>query len=299
MRTREQRIFNIIGHIIMIFLTITAVVPMILMLISSLTSEPTIVRNGYNFFPEEWSTYAYRWVFTSNGSLILRAYGMSFLVTGIGTACSLVITTLFAYGLSKKGLPGRGLLTFLVFFTMLFNAGLVPSYMNYTQNFHLKDTFLALIVPNLMMNAFNVLLMKSYFQTAVPDEILEAAYIDGANESRTMLQVAIPLSKPIIATIGLFVGIAYWNDWNNGFIYLVKRADLYTIQNLLNRLMQSITMLQQNANNLGNVNEGLAMIPSVTVRMAMATLGILPIVIVYPFIQNNFVKGITLGGVKG
>ncbi len=299
MRTKEQRTFDIFGHTIMVILTIMALVPMILMLISSLTSEATIVKNGYNFFPEEWSLYAYIWVLTSNGSLILRAYGMSFLVTISGTVCSLVITTLLAYGLSKKGLPARGLLTFLVFFTMLFNAGLVPTYINYTQNFHLKDTFFSLIVPSLMMNAFNVLLMKSYFQTAVPDEILEAAYIDGANEFFTMIKVAIPLSKPIIATIAMFVGIAYWNDWNNGFIYLVKRSDLYTIQNLLNRLMQSITMLQQNANNLSNVNEGLAEIPSVTVRMAMATLGILPIVIVYPFIQNNFVKGITLGGVKG
>ncbi len=299
MRTKEQKIFDVIGHIFMAILTILAIVPMLLMLISSLTSEAAIVKDGYNFFPKQWSIYAYKWVLTSNGSTIIRAYGMSFLVTIIGTVSSLIITTLLAYGLSKKGLPGRGILTFLVFFTMLFNAGLVPTYINYTQNFHIKDTFFALIIPSLMMSAFNVLLMKSYFTSAVPDEILEAAYIDGANEFRTMIQVAIPLSKPIIATIAMFVGIAYWNDWNNGFIYLNKRVDLYTIQNLLNRLMQSITMLTQNASQLGNVQEGLAEIPAVTVRMAMATLGILPIVIVYPFIQNNFVKGITLGGVKG
>ena len=141
--------------------------------------------------------------------------------------------------------------------------------------------------------------MKSYFVTGVPDEILEAAYIDGAGEFQTMYLVALPMAKPIIATIGMFVGISYWNDWNNGFIYLVKNTDLYSIQNLLNRLMQNIQALSQNASNLSDASQGLAQIPTATVRMAMATLGILPIVIIYPFIQKNFVKGITLGGVKG
>ena len=149
------------------------------------------------------------------------------------------------------------------------------------------------------MNAFNVLLMKSYFVTGVPDEILEAAYIDGASEVQTMWKIAIPLSKPIVTTVAMFAGIAYWNDWNNGYIYLVKRTDLYSIQNLLNRLMQNIQALTQNASNLSNAGEGLAQIPSATVRMAMAALGILPIILIYPFIQKNFVKGITLGGVKG
>lgn len=182
---------------------------------------------------------------------------------------------------------------------MLFNGGLVPTYINYTNVFHIKDTIFALLVPSLLMNAFNVLLMKSYFVSNVPDEILEAAYIDGASEFQTMRKIAVPLSKPIIATIGMFAGIAYWNDWNNGYIYLVKRTDLYSIQNLLNRLMQNINALTQNASQVGNVNQGLSEIPSVSVRMAMATLGILPIVVIYPFIQKNFVKGITLGGVKG
>ena len=156
---------------------------------------------------------------------------------------------------------------------MLFNGGLVPTYINYTTVFHVKDTFFGLLVPSLMMSAFNVLLMKSYFVTGVPDEILEAAYIDGANEFQTMWKIAIPLSKPIITTVAMFSGIAYWNDWNNGYIYLTK--------------------------NMAQAGEGLSQIPSGTVRMAMAALGILPIMIIYPFIQKNFVKGITLGGVKG
>lgn len=299
MKTREDKIFNVFGHIFMILLTVMAIVPIVLMVISSLTSNGAVLRNGYSFFPEEWSTYAYEWIFASNGGVVLKAYGISFFITAIGTTCSLLLTIGLAYGLSKKGLPGRGIFTFLVVFTMLFNGGLVPTYINYTNVFHIRDTIYGLLIPSLLMNAFNILLMKSYFVTGVPDEILEAAYIDGASEFQTMVKIAVQLSKPIIATIGMFAGIAYWNDWNNGYIYLVQRTDLYSIQNLLNRLMQNINALTQNASQVGNVNQGLSEIPSVTVRMAMATLGILPIVVIYPFIQKNFVKGITLGGVKG
>lgn len=299
MKTKGDKIFNFIGHIVMILLAVMALVPIILMFISSFTDNSTLLQNGYSFIPEKWSTYAYTWVFTSNGSMILKAYGMSIILTAVGVTLSLAITTCLAYGLAKKTLPGRKVLTFLVFFTMLFNGGLVPTYINYTTVFHIKDTFLGLLLPSLLMNAFNVLLMKSYFSTGVPEEIVEAAYIDGASEFQTMWRIAIPLSKPIVTTVAMFAGIAYWNDWNNGYIYLVKRTDLYTIQNLLNRLMQNIQALTQNATNISNAGEGLAQIPSATVRMAMAALGILPIIIVYPFIQKNFVKGITLGGVKG
>lgn len=299
MKTREDKVFNFFGHIFMALLSIMAVVPIILMVISSLTDNGALVQNGYSFFPAKWSMYAYEWIFTSNSSMILRAYGVSFILTAIGTSIAVIITVFLSYGLSKHDLPGRKILTFLVFFTMLFNGGLVPTYINYTTVFHVKDTFFGILVPSLLMNAFNVLLMKSYFVTNVPEEILEAAYIDGASEVRTMWKIAIPLSKPIITTIAMFYGIAYWNDWNNGYIYLVNRTDLFSIQNLLNRLMQNIQALTQNASNLSNVGEGLAQIPSSTVRMAMATLGILPVVIIYPFIQKNFVKGITLGGVKG
>lgn len=299
MKTKESKMYDMMGHLIMTILSLLAIIPIILMVISSVTDNASLIQNGYSFFPKKWSLYAYEWIFQSNSAVVLRAYGMSFLLTAVGVTVSLMITTLLAYGLSKKDLPFRGLLTFLVFFTMLFNGGLVSTYINYTNVFHIKDTFAGLLVPGLLMNAFNVLLMKSYFVTSVPDEILEAAYIDGAGEFKTMYSIALPMAKPIIATIGMFVGIAYWNDWNNGFIYLVKNTDLYSIQNLLNRLMQNIQALTQNASSVSNATQGLAQIPTATVRMSLATLGILPIVVIYPFIQKNFVKGITLGGVKG
>lgn len=299
MKRRDDLVFNFLGHAVMTLLSLLAVIPIALMLISSFADNTVLLQKGYTFLPEKRSLFAYEWLFQTNGGIVTRAYGISFLLTAVGTLCSLFITTPLAYGLSKPGLPLRKLLMFYVFFTMLFNGGLVPTYINYTNVFKVKDTFYGLLIPSLLMNAFNVLLMKSYFTSSVPSEILEAAYIDGANEFQTMVRIAIPMAKPMIATIGMFVGIAYWNDWNNGYIYLLKRTDLFSIQNLLNRLMQNIQMLTSNAQQLSNVNEGLAKIPQASVRMAMATLGILPIVIVYPFIQKNFVKGITLGGVKG
>lgn len=298
MKTREEKRFQVLGNVIMILLSAAALLPIILMFMSSITDNDTLIKNGYSYIPAKFSLQAYTYIF-STGNSVIHAYGISVALTIIGTTCSLIITTMLAYALSKRDLPGKGILTFLVFFTMLFNGGLVPTYINYTSTFGMKNTFWALLIPSLLTNGFNILLMKSYFVTGVPDEILEAAYIDGATEFKTFYQVALPLAKPIVATIGLFAGIAYWNDWMNGYIYLTKRTDLFSVQNLLNRMIQNIQFLTQNSSNIANANVGLSSIPSVSVRMAMAVVGILPIIIVYPFIQNNFVKGITLGGVKG
>ena len=298
-KTTGDKRLNLIGYIVMIILTFNALIPIILMVISSLTDNASLMLNGYSFVPDKWSTYAYRWIFAFSGGMVMRAYGISFLVTIIGTLANVLITIGLAYGLSKRDLPGKSFFTFYVVFTMLFNGGLVPTYINYTNVFHIKDTIWTLLVLSLLCNAFNVLLTKSYFVSGIPNEIIEAAYIDGANELQTLHSVVIPLAKPIIATISMFAGIAYWNDWNNGYIYLVKRTEFFSIQNLLNRLMQNINALTQNANQVNNVTTALADVPSVTVRMAIATLGILPIIIVYPFIEKSFVKGITLGGVKG
>lgn len=298
MSNEKDRGFQFFCCAFMILLTLVALLPILLMVISSLSSQNSLLQNGYSFWPAEWSLEGYKYVFET-GSQIPRAYCVSVLITAIGTTCSLIITTMLAYGLSRPGLPGRNLLTFLVVFTMLFNGGLVPTYLNYTGVFHIKNTIWALLIPNLLMSGYNVMLCKSYFVSSVPGEILEAAKIDGAGEFTIFTRVALPMSKPIVATIGMFAGIAYWNDWYNGYIYLTTATELYSIQNLLNRMIQNIQFLSQNASNLTQASQGLSAIPTASVRMAMAVLGILPIVIIYPFIQNNFVKGITLGGVKG
>lgn len=297
MRNKDERRFNVLGHIIMAFLSFNAIMPVILLIMSSITDNDSLIRDGYGFIPAKFSLKAYEYIFEFD--TVPRAYVISIVLTLIGVFCSLTITTMLGYALARQGLPFRGIITFLVFFTMLFNGGLVPTYVNYTNVFHLKDTFFALLIPGLMTNGFYILLMKSYFVTGVPNEIMEAAYIDGATEMKTFLKVALPLAKPIVATIALFSGLAYWNDWNNGYVYISKRVELYSIQNLLQRMIQNIQFLTQNAGNIVNAEQGLASIPSVSVRMAIAIVGLLPILIAYPFVQRQLVKGITLGGVKG
>lgn len=295
---RSDKKFQIFSHAVLIVFSLLALMPMILMFTSSLTDNSELIANGYTYFPKKWSVYAYEYIF-STGNSVVHACGISLILTLLGTVLALTITTLLAYAISKKDMPGRKVITFLIVFSMLFNGGLVPTYIIYTNLLGIKNSFWALLVPGLLMNGFNVMLMKSYFVSSIPEEILDAAYIDGASETRTFLSVVIPLSKPILATIALFAGIAYWNDWMNGYIYLTKRTDLYSVQNLLNRMMQNIQFLSQSSSNVQNANVGLSAIPMASVRMAMAVVGILPIIIIYPFVQKYFVKGITLGGVKG
>lgn len=295
---RSDKKFQIFSHAVLIVFSLLALMPMILMFTSSLTDNSELIASGYTYFPKKWSVYAYEYIF-STGNSVVHAYGISLILTLLGTVLALTITTLLAYAISKKDMPGRKVITFLIVFSMLFNGGLVPTYIIYTNLLGIKNSFWALLVPGLLMNGFNVMLMKSYFVSSIPEEILDAAYIDGASETRTFLSVVIPLSKPILATIALFAGIAYWNDWMNGYIYITKRTDLYSVQNLLNRMMQNIQFLSQSSSNVQNANVGLSAIPMASVRMAMAVVGILPIIIIYPFVQKYFVKGITLGGVKG
>ncbi len=295
---KDEQKFQIIAHAVMILLSVFAILPLILMVVSSFTDNDLLIAEGYKFWPSKWSVYAYEYIF-STGNSVIRAYGVSIVLTLVGTFLSLTITTMLAYAISKADLPGRGLITFVIVFSMLFNGGLVPTYIIYTNVFNIKNTFAALLIPGLLMNAFNVMLMKSYFVSSIPGEILDAAFIDGAGETMTFYKIVIPLSKPILATIALFAGIAYWNDWMNGYIYITKRTDLYSVQNLLNRMMQNIQFLSQSSSNVQNATAGLSAIPLASVRMAMAAVGILPIMVMYPFVQKYFVKGITLGGVKG
>lgn len=281
---------------VLLIVSLMCIVPLLLVVASSFTSERALEQNGYSLFPSELSLDAYIYLLTSKDKL-LRAYEVTFFVTIIGTLSSVMITMLFAYPLSNRELPGRTFFSFFVFFTMLFNGGLIPTYLMYTQTFHIKDTIWALIVPSLLMNGFSVLMIRTYLSTNIPQEILDAARIDGASDMRTFCAIVLPLSKPILATVAFMTGLAYWNDWMNGLYYLVKRTDLFTIQNLLNRILSSAEFLRNNDSN-ALITAGLK-IPSVGSRMAISVIAMLPILIAYPFFQRGFVKGITIGGVKG
>lgn len=292
---KDDTIWQVMSHFVMILLSLLALLPFILLVMASITDNQWATANGFSFFPKKFSTDAYRYII-NQWMTIGKAYGMTILVTVLGTVVSLLISSGFAYALSKENIPGIRILNFLCLFTMLFNGGIVASYYCWVSVFHVRDTVWALIFPNLMMNAFNVILIKNYFRNSIPASLLEAARIDGATEFRIYSRIVMPLSVPIMATIGLMTGIAYWNDWTNGLYYLTERngRKFYTIQMVLNSINESIAFLNSNSSSaIANVQ-----LPSTTVRMAIAVVGILPIMLAYPFFQRYFVKGITLGGVK-
>ena len=281
-------------NIVLIGVTLITVLPMVLLFMSSITEDNTLVVNGYSFFPEKFSLGAYRYIL-QNASTIFRAYGITILVTVIGTALSLLLTTLMAFPLSLKDIPGRRALNFYVFFTMLFSGGLVPSYIMWTNTFHIKNTLLAYLLPNLLMGAFNIILARTFFTTNIPNDIYEAAKIDGAGYLTIYAKIALPLSKPILVTIGLFTWLAYWNDWTNG-LYYISDSGMLSVQALLNRMIQDIQALSAHS----SISSGGAMqIPQVSIRMAIAFVAIFPILLIYPFLQKYFANGIMLGAVKG
>lgn len=291
----DKKKFNIGATVILAVLAVVALLPIILIVIASFSNEQALLENGYSYWPKAWSLDAYYYM-VKQGSTILRAYGITIVVTVFGTLISVLITAMLAYPMSRKNFKYRNILAFFVFFTMLFNGGIVASYMMWSNIFHIKNTLWALMLPNYLVTAFNVFLVKNYYANNIPDAIIESAQIDGASEIRIFAKIVLPLSVPTIATISLFTALCYWNDWING-LYYITDSKFYGIQNLLIKIMNNVQFLKSgSASLLGTNNIDL---PGTSVRMAMAVVGILPIVIIYPFIQKYFIKGVVVGAVKG
>lgn len=289
--------FHIIAFVIVGFLAVLAILPFLLIVIASLTDENALAQYGYGFFPKKWSLDAYLYL-GSQLQTILRAYGISIFVTGVGTGLSVLLTSMVAYPLSRKDFILHDKLSFFIFFTMLFNGGVVPSYIMWTQGFHLSNTVWALIFPNYLITAFNVFLVRNYDSMNIPAALIEAAQIDGASEMTVFIKVILPLSKPVLATVGLFTGVIYWNDWINS-IYYINQPKLYSIQYYLMQLMQNIQFLQSGS---AGTNAGAAAVmqmPATSIRMALAVIGVIPILIIFPFIQKYLIKGVVMGAVKG
>lgn len=292
--TKGEKTEQVIIYIVLTIFALCAILPFILLLTSSLADEQSIKTFGYSFWPKEWSTYAYEYLFKANGESILRAYGITLFVTVFGTCLSLVITPLIAYALSRRDFKRAAVYSFLVFFTIIFNGGVVPSYIMWNNLFEIKNTIWALIFPNLVTNGFLITIAKNFFSSSIHPALLEAARIDGAGETQIYLKIVLPQSLPIIATLGLMVGLGYWNDWVNGLYYLTN-TELYSLQVMLN----SILMNAQAMAAMGGSAAASMSMPSTTVRMAIAVIGVIPIMALYPFFQKYFVKGLTLGSVKG
>lgn len=280
-----------------IIYTLICVVPLLLVVSVSFTDEISIAKYGYNFFPHKFSTAAYSYLFL-NAKGIVTAYGVTIFATIVGAALSVTVMALYAYPLSRRDFKYRNIFAFIVFFTMLFNGGLVPWYLVCTRVLHLQNTIWALIVPYLM-NGWYVIIMRTFFSTTIPESIIEAAKIDGAGEFRTFVVVVLPLAKPAIATIALFQTLIYWNDWWLPLM-LINNDKLVNLQYLMYKITTNIQYLTTVASSAaGQTGNTVANMPSETARMAMCILAIGPIVAAYPFFQKYFVKGLTIGGVKG
>ncbi|WP_135551384.1 carbohydrate ABC transporter permease [Paenibacillus cymbidii] len=277
-------------HLLFIVLSLLCLIPIILVISASLTEETNIAIHGYTLWPSKFSSFAYEYLL-HDPTQIVRAYGVTIFVTVVGTALSLLISSLLAYVLSRKDFKFRGAFSFYVFFTMLFNGGLVPTYLVMTKMLHLGNSVWALIVPYLVMPFF-VLLLRTYF-TEIPDSLIECAKIEGAGEIRIFRSVILPLSLPALATVGLFIILMYWNDWFLALLYVSGKSSLYPLQYLLYAVMENLNMIKAMPM-AANV-----VMPGETARMAMAVLATGPIMFAFLFVQRFFVKGLTLGSIKG
>lgn len=275
-------------QLILSICSVACVLPLILVISASFSSEKSIALQGYSFFPRDFTTFAYDYIF-KQPEQILRAYGVTTFVTIVGTFISLLIMSLLAYVISRTDFKYRKSLSFYVFFTMLFNGGLVPWYIMITQYLHLKDSIWVLILPYLVVPWF-VLLLRTFF-SQIPVELLDAARIDGAGEWRIFFQIVIPLSTPALATVGLFIALMYWNDWWLPLLFIDNR-NLHNLQYLLYSILTNIQVLASNPQTTG------IQTPVATVRMAMAILATGPAALAFLLTQRYLVKGITIGALK-
>lgn len=288
----EKKTSHFFIHVVFILISICCVVPIFYIVAASFSDELLLKQLGYALIPRGLSMDAYKHVFESPKA-ILSAYGVSISVTVIGTVVSLLFTTMLGYVMTRRDFKGSRYISFLVFFAMMFNAGMVPTYIAFVRWYHLRDTLIALILPYVIV-PWHVFLMKS-FLADTPYTLIEAARIDGAGELRTFFQIVVPLAKPALATVGLFTAFTYWNDWYQSMMY-IENQTLISLQYYMYRIMNNISFLSQS---MFAVGVDLSKLPSETTRMAMCVLAAGPMLIVFPFFQKYFVKGMTVGSVKG
>lgn len=294
---RVSKPANAVLNIIFALLALACVIPVILVVAISFSAEESITEYGYRFIPKIFSLEGYTFLI-SQSKMIIRALGVSVFVTVAGTAIGVLLTTLMGYVLSRPGYKLNGFLTMVVFIPMVFNGGLVSTYYVVSQLLHLKNTVWALILP-LCVSSFNVVVCRTFFKTTVPESLIESAKMDGASQLTIFGKIVLPISKPVLATIGLFLCFSYWNDWYQSMLY-IEDAALYSLQALLNAILTNIQMLAKNAATMGlGAAEMLAQMPQEAARMAIVVIIVAPIACAYPFFQKYFISGLTLGAVKG
>jgi putative aldouronate transport system permease protein len=309
--TREQRLMlresqkltqigpvaNVVFHVVLCSFALVCVIPMLLVVAVSFSSETSINQSGYSFCPKIVSFDAYAYLFKQR-HVMLQALWMSILVTASGTGLGILLSMTMAYGMSRPNFKLRKFYIWLVFIPMVFGGGLVASYYVNTQLLHLKNTIWILILGG-AVSSYNIIICRTFLTTTIPDSIVESAKIDGAGQFTIFFRIVLPLSLPVMATIGLFMSFGYWNDWFAAMLYITN-PDLYTLQAFLQKIIQNIDNLVRNGQMMGaNASEIMASLPQEGARMGIVLLIVLPIACVYPFFQRYFVTGLTVGAVKG
>ncbi|MBQ7581726.1 MAG: carbohydrate ABC transporter permease [Lachnospiraceae bacterium] len=290
--TKGEKAFQVFLVIFMFLLALIFILPFFVVLSTSLVSAEEAARRGsFILWPDQVSWTAYR-LFLSKGSTLWRAYGNTVFITVVGTFLNLLVTSMLAYGLSRKNLPGRNFFITLIFITMIFSGGLIPTYL-VVKTLKLTNTIWAMIIPNLV-GTWNFVLLKTFFQQ-IPDSLEESAMLDGASPWQTLTRIILPLSKPALATIGLFYAVGHWNAWFNAAMYVDDRK-LYPVQIILRNIV--LSMSTNEANVEMSVEIGGSMPPGETVKCACIIITTLPIVCVYPFLQKYFVQGVVVGSIK-
>lgn len=288
----DKIVFNVIGYILLGAVTLICILPFYLIIVGSLTDESEIIRKGFNIFITKFSLEGYK-LCLKNPTSIIIAYRNTIFVTIVGTAISLFITTMTGYVLQRKDFPWRNQFSFFFYFTTLFNGGLVPWYLLCTRYLGFKNNILALILP-MVFSVWNMIISKTFMKN-IPDAITESAKIDGANDFLIYIRLILPLSIPLIATIGLFTALGYWNDWYNCMLF-IDNENMFTLQYYLQRVLNSVDALRRVAEKSGM---DVGQLPMESMKMAMTIITTGPIILLYPFVQRYFVKGLTIGAVKG
>jgi putative aldouronate transport system permease protein len=290
-QTRDKILFDKGGYLFITVLAVFCLIPFLLIVSGSFTDERSIYVNGYNFIPKVFSLSAYKFLL-SNTRQLGTSYLNSIFIMTVGTSVGLFLISMASYALQRKDFRYRNQLSFFIFFTTLFQGGLVPWYILMVRYLGLKDTYMALIIP-LLMNVFNIIIMKSYMRS-IPESIAESAKIDGAGEFTIFCRLILPLSKPGLATVGLFMALAYWNDWFSAMMF-VNDQSKYPLQFLLYKILQSAEF----SRNIASTTSITIDVPTETFKMSTAVVVTGPIILLYPFVQRFFVKGLIIGAVKG
>ena len=291
---RDVKIFNAISYTVIALIAVICLIPFLLVLMGSITDEQEIIQSGFTLFPKSFSLEAYRTAL-KDPMAIVRAYGVTISLTVIGTGLGLFIVAMTGYVLQRKDFKWRNKFSFFFYFTTLFSGGLVPWYILMVRYLDLKDSYLEMLLPPLL-SVFNIILMKSYLNS-IPQALIEAAKIDGAGDFQIFIKVILPLAKPALATVGLFIAIGYWNDWYNCMLF-INNENLYSLQYYLYKIVNNVeaykTILSQTGGSIGAAID----MPSESLKMALTIIVTGPIILLYPFIQKYFVQGVTIGAVK-